>query len=251
MCRISKYNLFKTVFLVFIFSYVFTIGAQDITFYASGKGQVFGSTIVNRTITDDENQNYSFALSGAGGVGGAFYLFDKIGLSLDFLIGNHKAVYNASELTANDIENNFQSTISYRSIHLPILLSVRSGGKQKKDEGMGYLEVGPQFNNCMLASYTRNDGFDESISEWTSNSYWSGILGFGMVNSLGRRSAFDFTLGLRIEYGFGDLGSVDAFGTPFDNDNGYKTFALGVGLQLGVSYQLPIETNASWLRFLK
>ena len=198
MCRISKYNLFKTVFLVFIFSYVFTLGAQDITFYASGKGQVFGSTIVNRSITDDENQNYSFALSGAGGVGGAFYLFDKIGLSLDFLIGNHKAVYNASELTANDIENNFQSTISYRSIHLPILLSVRSGGKQKKDEGMGYLEVGPQFNNCMLASYTRNDGFDESISEWTSNSYWSGILGFGMVNSLGRRSAFDFTLGLRI-----------------------------------------------------
>ena len=148
----SKYNLFKTVFLVFIFSYVFPLRAQDITFYVSSKGQVFGSTIVDRSITDDENQSYSFALSGAGGVGGAFYLFDKIGLSLDFLIGNHKAGYNASELSTNDIENNVQSTISYRSIHLPILLSVRSGGKQKKEEGMGYLEIGPQFNNSMLPS---------------------------------------------------------------------------------------------------
>ena len=251
MYKSLEYILFKTGFLFFLLSSTMSLNAQDITFYASGKGQVFGSTIVNRAITDDENQSYSFALSGAGGVGGAFYLYDKIGLSLDFLIGNHKAVYNASDITSDGVESNFQSTVSFKSIHIPILLSVRSYDKKKKYEGMGYLEVGPQFNNCMLASYTRNDGFDESISEWTSNSYWSGILGFGMVNSLGRRSAFDFTLGLRIEYGFGDLGSVDAFGTPYDNDNGYKTFVLGVGLQLGISYQLPIETNASWLRFLK
>ena len=227
------------------------INAQDITFYVSGKGQVFGSTIINRSITEDENQNYSFALSGSGGVGGSFYFFDKIGLSVDFLIGNHKAIYNANEISAEDVPIDFQSAISFKSIHIPILLSVHAFDKQQKEEGMGYFEIGPQFNNCMLPSYTRNDGFDESISEWTSNSYWSGILGFGMVNSLGRRSAFDFTLGLRIEYGFGDIGSVDAFGIPFNNNNGYKTFVLGMGLQLGVSYQLPIETNASWLRFLK
>ncbi|MDA9817292.1 hypothetical protein N9C19_00815, partial [bacterium] len=153
------------------------------------------------------------------------------------------------EITGDNVETDYQSTVSFRSIHIPILLSVRSYDKKNKEGGIGYLEIGPQFNNCMLPSYTRNDGFEESISEWTSNSYWSGILGFGMVNSFGRRSAFDFTLGLRIEYGFGDLGSVDAFGIAFDNDNGYKTFVLGAGLQLGLSYQLPIETNASWLRF--
>ena len=116
---------------------------------------------------------------------------------------------------------------------------------------MGYLEIWPQFNNCMLPSYIRNAGFEESISEWTANSYWSGIMGFGMVNSLGRRSAFDFTLGLRIEYGFKDLGSVNSFGVPFNSINASKSLVLGIGLQFGIIYQLPIATNNSYLRFLR
>ena len=77
-------SIFQLLFIVFSTS---SIWSQDITFYSSVKGNIFGSTIINRSITDDDNQNYSFALSGSGGIGGAFYFFDKIGISFDFLIG--------------------------------------------------------------------------------------------------------------------------------------------------------------------
>ena len=242
-----KYFISSSFLILFAYA---SIG-QDITFYASAKGQIFGSTIINRSITVDEDQNYSFALSGSGGVGGALYFYDKIGLSLDFLLGNHKAVYSANEYSLEGEPMDFKSEISFRSIHIPILLSILTHDDQKKDVGSGYFEIGPQFNNCMSPTYTRSGGFSENISELCSNTYWSGILGFGMLNSLGRRSRFNYSFGLRIEYGLKDLGSVNAFGIPFESNSGYKSIVMGIGFQLGLSYQLPIETNASWLQFLK
>ena len=234
-------------FLVF---FIPSAWSQDITFYSSIKGNLFGSTIINRSITDDDNQNYTFALAGSGGLGGSFYLFDKIGISVDFLVGNHKALYKGQSITIDGDQSNFQSEVSFRSIHIPLLLSVLNHGDQKGDLGTGYFEIGTQFNNCMSPTYIF-DGFEENISEYCSNTYWSGILGFGMVNSLGRRSPLDFTLGLRIEYGLQNLGSVDAFGVPLDLNNGDKSLVMGIGLQLGFVYQLPIATKNSYLKFLK
>lgn len=236
--------------IVFVFSLTPMVWSQDITFYSSVKGNIFGSTIINRSITDDDNQNYTFALAGSGGVGGSFYFSDKIGISVDFLFGNHKALYKGQGITIGENESSFQSEVSFRSIHIPLLLSVLSHTDQKSDLGTGYFEIGTQFNNCMSPTYTL-DGFEQNISEYCSNTYWSGILGFGMVNSLGRRSPLDFTLGLRIEYGLQDIGSVNAFGIPLDLNNGDKSLVMGIGIQLGFMYQLPIATKNSYLKFLK
>ncbi len=241
----------KQIVLAFILvSLTPLVWSQDITFYSSIKGNVFGSTIINRSITDDDNQNYSFALAGSGGVGGSFYFFDKIGISVDFLIGNHKAVYKGQDLTIGEDQIGFQSEINYRSIHIPLLLSILSHGDKKDDLGTGYFEMGTQFNNCMNPTY-KFDGFDQNMSDYFSNTYWSGIFGFGMVNSLGRRSPLDFTLGLRIEYGLQDIGSVNAFGVPIDTNNGDKSLVFGIGFQLAFLYQLPIATNNSYLKYLK
>jgi len=240
-------SLIQLLFIVFSTS---SIWSQDITFYSSVKGNIFGSTIINRSITDDDNQNYSFALSGSGGIGGAFYFFDKIGISFDFLIGNHKAVYKGQDLSIVGDQSSFQSEVNFKSIHIPILLSILTHDDQKRDLGTGYFEIGPQFNNCMSPTYGF-EGFDQNISNYCSNTYWSGILGFGMVSSLGRRSPIDYTFGLRIEYGLQDLGSVNAFGVPLDSNNGDKSLVMGIGFQLGFIYQLPIATNNSYLKFLK
>ncbi|MDA7762930.1 hypothetical protein N8927_07040, partial [Crocinitomicaceae bacterium] len=142
--------------IVLAFSVVFLtplVWSQDITFYSSIKGNIFGSTIINRSITDDDNQNYSFALAGTGGVGGSFYFFDKIGISIDFLIGNHKAVYKGQGLTILGDQSSFQSEVKFRSIHIPILLSILTHDDQKRDLGTGYFEIGPKFNNCMSPTY--------------------------------------------------------------------------------------------------
>jgi len=178
-------------------------------------------------------------------------LDDKIGLSFDILYGNHKARYKATEFSSTGDEFNFQSEISFKSIHIPILLSLLTHSDKKDNSGSGYFEIGPQFNNCMNPIYTRGDASSQGISEFCRNTYWSGILGFGMLNSIGRRTGFDYTLGLRIEYGFTDLGSVNSFGLPFDSINTSKSLVLGIGLQFGIIYQLPIATNNRYLRFIR
>ena len=241
----------KTIAYAFFIFFYLSAKSQDITFYAAGKSQLFASTIMNRSIIDDDNQSYSFAISGSGGVGCAFYLYDKIGLSFDILYGNHKSKYKAKEFSTEGDELNFQSEISYRSIHIPILLSILNHSDQKNNLGSGYFEIGPQFNNCMSPIYVRGNSSSQDISEFCRNTYWSGILGFGMLNSLGRRTRFDYRLGVRLEYGFSDLGSVNAFGLPFDSISTSKSLVLGIGLQFGIIYQLPIATNNSYLRFLR
>lgn len=226
------------VLVFFVFSLTPTVWSQEITFYASVKGDAFASFLVNSSITEDANQNYSFALAGAGGLGGAVYFSPRqpfrLGLSFDFLIGKHKASYNAKGVSVEGDQSSFQSEVSFRSLHIPLLLSFYTLDERERDPE-AYFQIGPQFNNCTSPTYT-SDGYSNDISEFCANNYWSGVIGFGRIGQIVNNIRYFF--GMRVEYGFGDLGGVNAFGIPIDTQNGTKMRVMGVGFEFGVTYEI-------------
>ena len=186
--------------------------------------------ILNNTITTNENQDYAFAMSGSGGIGGLFLYDDKIGASIEFIIGNHKGKYNGTNVLDNQ---KYSSAIDLKTLQIPLLFRL--------DNEEGYLEIGPQLNVITNAIYTSN--YPLSINSDVSEDYkrisFSGVLGFGSFHQLGRRSPVTITFGFRINYGFSDIEGVDPQGAPFIFSTGnQKSILLAAGLNLGLLYEL-------------
>ena len=186
------------LFLVFLNS--ISLNAQDFSIYLTGKGLLNGSMILNNSITNNENQDYAFAMSGAGGIGGLFLYDDKIGASIEFLVGNHNGKYNGTNVLDNQ---KYSSSINLKTLQIPLLFRL--------DNEEGYLEIGPQLNLITNAIYSSN--YPLSISSDVSEDYkrisFAGVLGFGSFHQIGRRSPLTITFGFRINYGFSDIEGVD------------------------------------------
>lgn len=217
--------------LVFLlFTNIYVLNAQDFSISLSGKGLLNGSMIINNTITTNENQDYAFALSGAGGIGGLFLYDDKIGASIEFLVGNHNGKYNGTNVLDNQ---KYSSSINLKTLQIPLLFRL--------DNEEGYLEIGPQLNVITNALFTSN--YPLSINSDVSEDYkrisFSGLLGFGSFHQIGRRSPLTITFGFRINYGFSDIEGVDPQGAPFIFSTGnQKSILLAAGLNLGLLYEL-------------
>lgn len=217
--------------LVFLlFTNICVLNAQDFSISLSGKGLLNGSMILNNTITTNENQDYAFAMSGAGGIGGLFLYDDKIGASIEFIIGNHKGKYNGTNVLDNQ---KYSSAIDLKTLQIPLLFRL--------DNEEGYLEIGPQFNVITNANFTSNYplGINSDVSEDYKRISFSGVLGFGSFHQLGRRSPVTITFGFRINYGLSDIEGVDPQGAPFIFPTGnQKSILLAAGLNLGLLYEL-------------
>lgn len=216
------------LFLVFLNS--ISLNAQDFSIYLTGKGLLNGSMILNNSITNNENQDYAFAMSGAGGIGGLFLYDDKIGASIEFLVGNHNGKYNGTNVLDNQ---KYSSSINLKTLQIPLLFRL--------DNEEGYLEIGPQLNLITNAIYSSN--YPLSISSDVSEDYkrisFAGVLGFGSFHQIGRRSPLTITFGFRINYGFSDIEGVDPQGAPFIFSTGnQKSILLAAGLNLGLLYEL-------------
>ena len=144
------------LFLVFLNS--ISLNAQDFSIYLTGKGLLNGSMILNNSITNNENQDYAFAMSGAGGIGGLFLYDDKIGASIEFLVGNHNGKYNGTNVLDNQ---KYSSSINLKTLQIPLLFRL--------DNEEGYLEIGPQLNLITNAIYSSN--YPLSISSDVSEDY--------------------------------------------------------------------------------
>ena len=212
-----------------------SVYAQDFSFYLSGKGLLNGSLILNNSITTGENQDYAFAMSGAGGLGGLFLYNEKIGASVDFLLGNHKATYTGSTSLDNQT---FSSSINLKTLQIPLLFRFDT---EVDNKGASYLEIGPQFNVITAADYASNSIVETNadVSEYYKKISVSGVLGFGSYYTLGRKSPIMLTLGLRINYGLSDIKGVNPLGIPSEiSTSNEKSILLAASINLGLVYHL-------------
>lgn len=207
-----------------------SLSAQDFSISLTGKGLLNGSMILNNSITTNENQAYAFAMSGSGGVGGLFLYDDKIGASIEFLVGNHIGKYNGTNVLDNQ---KYSSSINLKTLQIPLLFRL--------DNEEGYLEIGPQFNVITNANYSSNNliGLNSNVTDEYKSVSLSGVLGFGSFYSLGRRSPVTVTFGFRINYGFSDIKGVDPIGIPYSSSSAnQKSILLAAGFNLGLLYEL-------------
>lgn len=204
--------------------------AQNFSFSLIGKGMLSGSLILNNSITTSENQDYAFAMSGSGGIGGLFLFDDKIGASLEILFGNHKGKYNGTITLDNQ---KYSSAINLKTVQIPLLFRL--------DNEEGYLEIGPQLNVLTNADFSSNYlfGISSDVTDEYKRVSASGVIGFGSFYQLGRRSPLTLTFGFRINYGFSDIIGVDPQGTSFSlSTASKKSILLAAGLNVGLLYEL-------------
>ncbi len=220
----------KILFTSLLFALIHVSNAQDFSYYLHGRGILNSSFILNNSVTTNENQSHAFALSGLGGVGASIMYENKVGLSLEFLVGNHNGKYNGTNVLENQ---KYSSTINLKTLQIPLLFRL--------DNEEGYLEIGPQLNVITNALFTSN--YPLSINSDVSEDYkrisFSGLLGFGSFHQIGRRSPLTISFGFRINYGFFDIEGVDPQGAPFIFSTGnQKSILLAAGLNLGLLYEL-------------
>jgi hypothetical protein len=223
----------KILFTNLLFAFINFSNAQDFSFFLHGRGLLNSSFILNNSVTTNENQSHAFALSGLGGVGATILYENKVGLSLEFLVGNHQAKYTGKEIIGV-IENSYSSKVNLSKLQIPLLFRLDNEG--------GYIEIGPQLNIINSANYSSNfAGFtnDQVIDSYKRASI-SGVFGLGNYFPLGtRKSLMSLSFGFRIHYGLTDVEGVTPTGSWVINlPQKEKSILFAAGLNMSLIYQL-------------
>lgn len=172
-------------------------------------------------------------MSGLGGVGATILFENKVGISLEFLVGNHQAKYAGKEIIGT-VENSYSSKVNLSKLQIPVLF--------RSDNEEGYLEIGPQLNIINSANYSSNfAGFsnDQVIDSYKRASI-SGVFGLGSYYTLGKRkSLMSLSFGFRIHFGLTDVEGVTPNGSWVINlPQQEKSILFAAGLNTSIIYQL-------------
>jgi hypothetical protein len=214
-----------------------------------GKGSANSTWLLNKNISDQGvNQDYELAWGSSFGVAANIYA-GIIGVGVEVLYTNHNAAYNgiADLLVTSDT---YSSNINLKTLQIPLLLKFQSAGGS-------YIELGPQFTSISSATYNRSgtmpvigpyESDPKDVTDQYSNTYLSGVLGFGAKIPLGEDFPLGVVIGIRLQYSFGDLMGVDGYNnslgseenppSSFLYDNHEPTQAISGGIVLGVSYTI-------------
>ncbi|MDP4595430.1 MAG: hypothetical protein NWS92_00500 [Crocinitomicaceae bacterium] len=204
--------------------------AQTITADVSAKYAYSATGMFNKSISDlGASQDYDVAFSSNYGLAGTFN-FGKIGLGVEYLMGNFKAGYQGDQVL---IGGAYTSNVELKTTQIPVYL--RLGGSKGS-----FGEFGVVMNNVKSATYTNSNYLiDPSVD--VSNQYQN-FMGY-MVGVGGRFGLLDLpvmvSVSARFMYSTADAKGVDALGTDLDLYNPYnKTNAASVGLHVGVVYSI-------------
>ena len=213
-----------------IFAGFSSLKAQTITFDVSAKYAYSATGMFNKSISDlGASQDYDVAFSSNYGLAGTFN-FGKIGLGVEYLMGNFKAGYQGDQVL---IGGAYTSNVELKTTQIPVYL--RLGGSKGS-----FGEFGVVMNNLKSATYTNSNYLiDPSVD--VSNQYQN-FMGY-MVGVGGRFGLLDLpvmvSVSARFMYSTADAKGVDALGTDLDLYNPYnKTNAAAVGLHVGVVYSI-------------
>jgi hypothetical protein len=213
-----------------IFACFSSLKAQTITFDVSAKYAYSATGLLNKSISDlGASQDYDVAFSSNYGLAGTFN-FGKIGLGLEYLMGNFKAGYQGDQVL---IGGAYTSNVDLKTTQIPVYL--RLGGSKGS-----FGEFGVVMNSVKSATYTNSNYLIDPSTD-VSNQYQN-FMGY-MVGVGGRFGLLDLpvmvSVSARFMYSTADAKGVDALGTDLDLYNPYnKTNAASVGLHVGVVYSI-------------
>jgi hypothetical protein len=213
-----------------IFACFSSLKAQTITFDVSAKYAYSATGLLNKSISDlGASQDYDVAFSSNYGLAGTFN-FGKIGLGVEYLMGNFKAGYQGDQVL---IGGAYTSNVDLKTTQIPVYL--RLGGSKGS-----FGEFGVVMNSVKSATYTNSNYLIDPSTD-VSNQYQN-FMGY-MVGVGGRFGLLDLpvmvSVSARFMYSTADAKGVDALGTDLDLYNPYnKTNAASVGLHVGVVYSI-------------
>ena len=213
-----------------IFACFSSLKAQTITFDVSAKYAYSATGLLNKSISDlGASQDYDVAFSSNYGLAGTFN-FGKIGLGVEYLMGNFKAGYQGDQVL---IGGAYTSNVDLKTTQIPVYL--RLGGSKGS-----FGEFGVVMNNVKSATYSNSNYLIDPSTD-VSNPYQN-FMGY-MVGVGGRFGLLDLpvmvSVSARFMYSTADAKGVDALGTDLDLYNPYsKTNAASVGLHVGVVYSI-------------
>ncbi len=211
-------------------------------FELQAKGLANSTWLFNTNISNTgESQDYAMGWGFNYGLAFNAY-FGMVGFGVEGLMGNHTGAY-AGKLEMRDTagvllgKNDYTSSVNLKTTQIPLMFKLRSTGG-------AYLELGGQYNMISGADYKRtgtNINADTTVANYFSDSYISGVLGFGAGIAI-KESPVSILVGVRFNYSLTDLKGVDALGQDLSNAfiyNKYEpTAAASGGLTLGVIYRL-------------
>ena len=213
-----------------IFACFSSLKAQTITFDVSAKYAYSATGLFNKSISDlGASQDYDVAFSSNYGLAGTFN-FGKIGLGVEYLMGNFKAGYQGDQVL---IGGAYTSNVDLKTTQIPVYL--RLGGSKGS-----FGEFGVVMNSVKSATYTNSNYLIDPSTD-VSNQYQN-FMGY-MVGVGGRFGLLDLpvmvSVSARFMYSTADAKGVDALGSDLDLYNPYnKTNAASVGLHVGVVYSI-------------
>jgi len=203
------------------------VKAQTLTFDVAAKYAYSATAMFNKNISDlGASQDYDVAYSQNYGLAGTLN-FGKIGLGVEYLMGNFKAGYQGEQAI---IGGAYTSNVDLKITQIPVYL--RLGGSKGS-----FGEFGVVMNNVKSATYS----FSNNSTNDVSNQYQN-FMGY-MIGVGGRFGILDLpvlvSVSARFMYSTADAKGVDALGLDLDLYNStYKTNAASVGLHAGVVYSI-------------
>jgi hypothetical protein len=215
-----------------IFACFSSLKAQTITFDVSAKYAYSATGLLNKSISDlGASQDYDVAFSSNYGLAGTFN-FGKIGLGVEYLMGNFKAGYQGDQVL---IGGAYTSNVDLKTTQIPVYL--RLGGSKGS-----FGEFGVVMNSVKSATYTNSNYLIDPPTSIDVTNQYQNFMGY-MVGVGGRFGLLDLpvmvSVSARFMYSTADAKGVDALGADLDLYNPYnKTNAASVGLHVGVVYSI-------------
>jgi hypothetical protein len=206
--------------------------AQTLTFDVAAKYAYSATGMFNKNISDlGASQDYDVAFSSNYGLAGTVN-FGKIGLGVEYLMGNFKAGYQGDQVV---IGGAYTSNVDLKTTQIPIYL--RLGGSKGS-----FGEFGVVMHSVKSATYTNSNFLIDPPASLDVTNQYQNFMGY-MVGVGGRFGILDLpvlvSVSARFMYSTADAKGVDALGSDLDLYNPYsKSNAASVGLHVGVIYSI-------------
>lgn len=226
----------RTIIALFAFFFCLQLTAQEFWFEAGLKGGAGMSFLYNKNIADDGNWDYALTPMYGGGAKFSVNFGPYHGVFVEGLYNQSQQdwIYNVSTSTED-----FDYSVKWQSIDLYLLY--------RGIRNRTYFEIGPMYSMLQKVEQGGVEPYNES-TDFYEDSYFGGVFGFG--GYVVGQETFSVGIGLRLNYGFGDLvndaGQKDGY-PNLPNDMPYET----VENTNPIFAQFLVELNFGVGRFAK
>lgn len=230
----------RTVISLFALLFCFHVSAQEFWFEAGLKGGAGMSFLYNKNVLDDDNWDYKLTPMYGAGAKFSVNFGPYHGVFLEGLYNKSAQDFNFNLAGLTD---DFEYSIEWQSIDLYVLY--------RGIRNRTYFEIGPMYSMIQKFEQTNPLGNNKlETTEFYKSSYLGGAFGFGgyVVGS----ETFSMGLGLRLNYGFGDMvndkGLAEGNGFP----NPVKSAPYTTDEKTNIMFaQFMVEFNFGVGRFAK